>query len=416
MARRPGGFAVALLCAVLMAGTGCGQGSADDTSPGAPLVEGWNELPSAPYPAAMRDFLAFWTGTELVVAGGTEFPEPYDFVTHRPETYAYSPETGQWRTLPPIAVPGYDGVQALTGVWTGTAWVGTAFPCTDRDVLDESADYACERVPIGLRWTPDGGWAVSPQPIAAEAVGGGRDLGFKVAGVTATSVILANRSGSLSYELPGTAESGWTFSPWPAGSAAVTAGAACVVDDQLVTVSAVLRDPADGSVYAQGSDQSYPQTLSANLLGPDGTVLRSWPVADLPQGMTYEPYCQSEVGIYVSTSLGEPILRVGAATEVVPLQAPTFGPQGGVYAEVLPEWADVGTGVVLLGEIETYFLDRDVGALTVLQPVPSMARTVWSGSVLFTTPFLSHQWFAFLPRGSWPDSADLPFDFRIDGS
>lgn len=415
MGRHPGGVAAALLCAMLVAATGCGQGTANDTSPAAPLVEGWNELPPAPYPAAMEDFLTFWTGTELIVAGGTEFPAPYDNVTHRTETYAYAPETGQWRTLSPIVVPGYDGVQALTGAWTGTAWVGVAFPCTDGDVIDEVQSVACDQVPIGLRWTPDGGWTVSPQPIAAESVGG-RVLDFNVAGMTAASVILANENGFLTYELPDTAESGWTFRPWPDGAAAVTAGAACIVDDQLVTVSTVLRDFPSGSVSAEGQEPSYPQTLSANLLAADGAVLRSWPLVDLPMGLRFEPYCQPGVGIYVDAGLDQPILRVDTA-QVTPLQAPTSGPQGGVYAFVSYDWADVGTGVVSLSPTGTYFLDSAAGALTVLQPVPSMDTTVWSGSVLFVTPVISQRWFAFLPRGgSWPESADLPFPFTIEGN
>lgn len=405
-------FTLVMALVLILFGTGCGR-PVPERAAGDALAEGWNELPFAPYLSALEGYLAFWTGTELVVAAGTVFPEPYDHVTHHTETYTFSLETGQWRTLAPLVVPGYDGVQGLTGMWTGATWVGIAFPCKDEDVVDKAQYVACEVFPIGLRWSPTDGWTVSPQPIAPESLK--TDHGFNVAGVTSTSLILVNVDGYLSYELPGSVESGWTFNAWPAGAAAATGGSACVLGDQLLTVSTILREPTDGSVFPEGQTQDFPQSLTANLLTPVGEVIRSWPVADLPLGILFAPYCQPQQGIFVYTTPGDPMLRVTADTNV-PLQVPTLTDEaGGVWASVSGGWADVGTGVVELGEPRTYYLDSDAGAITVLQPVPAMTRTVWTAQALFAAPALSDQWFAFLPRGTWPESADLPFPFTIEG-
>ncbi|GAA2005264.1 hypothetical protein JL107_04905 [Nakamurella flavida] len=103
-----------------------GSGDHDEPPPRGPAPSGsaldratWSELPEAPI-AGRRSAAAAWTGTEMLVWGGTA-----DFQQSFADGAAYDPAARTWRTLPasPLSarVPG-------TSLWTGNAffvWGGT---------------------------------------------------------------------------------------------------------------------------------------------------------------------------------------------------------------------------------------------------------------------------------------------------
>jgi len=369
-------------------------------------------IPAAPYSAELRQPVAFWTGTDLIVAGGYEWPKPYFEVTYRTQTYAYSVESGAWRELEPLSVPGYDGVHALTGAWTGAAWIGVGIPCRDGEATSTNPTMGCDRVPVGLRWTPEAGWS-STGPVPAEAMSPER-LSVSFAGQTSTALILATSTGYLSQGLGEGPDGSWQFTAWPGGAEPVTNSAACVVGDTIMTICTILG-PAGPDLAEDSVNQpdDYPQLLSTNRLTPDGLLPDTTVLIDVPS-LTGQPYCQPGLGLYVSTTLGGPLFQINVEG-TVELPVDTQGSIEEPPIWVLSEWIDVGTGLVYLTEAPGgYYLDSTTGAVTRLQPVPTMLVAVWTGQVLFTSSRGSGQWFAFLPRSSWPESGDLDFPFAVE--
>jgi len=409
MNARPVVLRVAGSLAALVLLAGCGQ--VRPAEGGEPLEPGWNEIPAAPYSPELAGTVAFWTGDELVVSGGYELPPPFEQVTFRTETYAYSLESGQWRELEPISVPGFDGALSFSGTWTGTAWIGVALPCRNGDVVDEDPSTYCDRVPIGLQWTSEAGW-VTGDPVPPESAGAESNV-VSVAGMTSSSLILTTVTGFLFRDIGAGADAPWSFAPWPSGVEPLQASSACVIDEQILTVSTVLDlggDPLDPGESAN----TRPQTLTANTLNLGGEVLGQRSLSSVPF-LPFEPYCQQGRAVFVYTNPGQPILRVNAE-EVVPLPLDTEGSIDEPPISVSDEWIDVGTGIVSLAPAPGgFYVDHESGEATPLQPVPIMNVNVWTGELLFTRQNGSPRWFAFLPRETWQNSSDLEFPFQTDG-
>jgi hypothetical protein len=106
-----------------------------------PQDKAWRKLPDAPIGPRTGPEVV-WTGTEMLVLGG--FLDTVDDPLS--DGAAYNPVTDQWRVLPPIPEPGQtDAYVKRTSVWAGDAlllWTrtvartGIAAPVTELMVLD----------------------------------------------------------------------------------------------------------------------------------------------------------------------------------------------------------------------------------------------------------------------------------------
>jgi hypothetical protein len=97
-----------------------GGGCCDDYGAGGsaytPETDSWAPLPRAPL--AGRYTTGAWTGRELIVAGGTGRSEKANVVEYQAfaDAAAYNPSTRSWRRLPPMPEPR----ARATATWTGT--------------------------------------------------------------------------------------------------------------------------------------------------------------------------------------------------------------------------------------------------------------------------------------------------------
>ena len=113
------------------------QGFALDPGPGR-----WSELPAAPLPALLYP-KAVWTGTEMMIWGGTlRIPtgtDPDGEVSA--DGAAYDPTTGQWRSLAPSPLRPR---QAHSVIWTGReiiVWGGGSARAPDSELFADGAAY-----------------------------------------------------------------------------------------------------------------------------------------------------------------------------------------------------------------------------------------------------------------------------------
>ena len=89
-----------------------------------PVTNSWRSLSTDGAPSPRYDASAVWTGTEMIVWGGTGPQGPLN------DGAAYNPSTNTWRSIPPAPVPGrcYQ-----SGAWTGMSlliWGGSGI-CDD---------------------------------------------------------------------------------------------------------------------------------------------------------------------------------------------------------------------------------------------------------------------------------------------
>lgn len=76
----------------------------------APAPEGWRPLAEAPI-QARRDHVSVWTGTQMLIWGGTDGEQDFD------DGAAYDLDANTWKGLPAAPIAGRAGA---TAVWTGT--------------------------------------------------------------------------------------------------------------------------------------------------------------------------------------------------------------------------------------------------------------------------------------------------------
>jgi hypothetical protein len=105
-------------------GGGCCDQQLADGAAYTPATDSWKVLP--PSPLAGRHAAGVWTGTEMIIAGGSGGP---DAATGRETRFAdaaaYSPSTGKWRKLPamPVTRGGQSYTLDYTAVWDGTEMI-----------------------------------------------------------------------------------------------------------------------------------------------------------------------------------------------------------------------------------------------------------------------------------------------------
>jgi hypothetical protein len=160
------------LIATLVASAGCAGQIEPSEEPRAEV--GWQPLPASPL-SPRANALAFWTGTSVLMMGGTDdvsCPPNADCVDREPslrDGAAFVPETGTWSALPDAPVPlGY----ASGGVVAGTLYLWVpGFEMGARTAL--------------LSYTPgDRAWVELEAPFGAESpmslvAAGGRLIAYQ---------------------------------------------------------------------------------------------------------------------------------------------------------------------------------------------------------------------------------------------
>src|SRR5262245_22685583 len=101
---------------LLVWGGGCCGEYSDAGMAYTPATDSWQQLPQAPL--AGRHAFGAWTGTEMVVIGGSGEVVAGNVVHGRifRDAAAYDPATHSWRRLPPMPAPRTEA----TATWTGT--------------------------------------------------------------------------------------------------------------------------------------------------------------------------------------------------------------------------------------------------------------------------------------------------------
>jgi hypothetical protein len=101
---------------VLTWGGGCCDYYGNDGSAYTPATDSWEPLPQAPL--AGRYTAGAWTGRELIIAGGTGRAQTGNVVRSLTfaDAAAYNPSTRTWRRLPPMPEPR----AGASATWTGT--------------------------------------------------------------------------------------------------------------------------------------------------------------------------------------------------------------------------------------------------------------------------------------------------------
>ncbi len=83
-----------------------------------PVANSWTALPTNGAPAARQHHTAVWTGSEMIVWGGYCYSNGYVFFN---DGGRYDPATNSWTALPTSGAP--PGRQSLTAVWTGSEMI-----------------------------------------------------------------------------------------------------------------------------------------------------------------------------------------------------------------------------------------------------------------------------------------------------
>jgi N-acetylneuraminic acid mutarotase len=91
----------------------------DDGAAYNPTTDSWRTLSKKGAPSARHLYVAVWTGTEMIIWGGDESgaSEPKDYKLLN-DGYAYNPKTDSWRTLSKKGAPESNNV--ANHDWTGT--------------------------------------------------------------------------------------------------------------------------------------------------------------------------------------------------------------------------------------------------------------------------------------------------------
>lgn len=396
-------LAVPAVLAIIVALSGCGN-PREPSAPGTELQPGWNALGEVPWSSNLRGQNAFWTGAELVVAGGYDHMDESK-VAFATSTYSFSLETMQWRELAQLVVPGYDGVIDATGAWVGSSWMGLAYPCRSGPTPSQFAVDNCDPSPVGLRWTEDTGWAVGPEAVPSAAVATDRVTSLSLIGVSGSTLMLAALGGTLIIDTSLADPTAWIFTPWPGDLGVVYPGAACLVDGQILVLTTDLPPEA--------ADQNFgvPQNVSVTVLSPEGLAARgSQDFGERQEQPATQ--CLPDRALLFQTSTGEigtPIQRV-TPEGVTPWAGRTTGP-GSAF---VGDGVDVGTGVFAGGPLGSTYTEQVKGEITQLAPISFLTLHVWTGKTLLVVTRASSQLMALLPTPSWEASSEYLFPETVD--
>lgn len=389
--------AVSAVFAAFVAASGCGT-PRPAGDPAAGLQPGWNALGVVPWSADLSGQNAFWTGEELIVAGGYDHMDETR-VSFATGTYAFSLESMRWRELAPLSVPGYDGVSGASGAWVGSSWVGLALPCRSGPTPDLFVTENCDPNPVGLRWTAATGWAVAFDAVPKEALAPDRTTGTTLIGVSGSTVMLAAFGGMLTIDSAFAESAAWTFTPWPSGLGVVDPRSACLVGGQILLLST--------DIAPELVDQPYgvAQNVSVSVLSPlEGLAARGSQAFGEAQGPPTIK-CLPDRALLFQTQQGvlAPIQRVTPEGST-PWLGRTTGPGRSNIDGI-----DVGTGIFEGGPSGNTYTDQVDGETTQLAPISFTELNLWTGETLMVVTKATHQLMALLPSPSWETASGYPF-------
>jgi N-acetylneuraminic acid mutarotase len=145
---------------LVIGGTNEASAGLTDAAAYNPATRTWRSLP--PMPAPRAGATAVWTGTEVLIVGGHSGGWPSDRMYA--DGVAFDPATNRWRTLPSSGISRYDHVAA----WTGSlllVWGGQSLP---RDA--GTGEYSTP--PHGMVFDPaTGTWSAMPVSVLRGRVG-----------------------------------------------------------------------------------------------------------------------------------------------------------------------------------------------------------------------------------------------------
>ena len=418
MLDRPGSprvLCLAVASVVLLMAPGCGTPQSAGTS------TGWSQLPDSPLPFERERMLSFWTGAELVVAGGTDVGPLLEGsaddreLTFTGLTVAYDPGAGEWSELDPLKIPGYDGIDYGDGMWTGAEWLGYGLPCRNGVGTDREAVGLCAERHVGLRWAPGEGWSVL-QDLPADLYLGA--VGFPsptLIGISGAGMVFTGGGGYLL--LDAAAAQQWTFQSWPTLPEGTLQSGGCLVGEELWT-----RGTDDPLADAGGPTEATLFVTAVDLKTGTGRVLTTRPPTADPKGIALS--CLPD-GLLFQVQ-GE-ISRLGVDEAVSAVEAPPsaidpdlpVGPGNQLPLDLGDDQVTNERGTIAFG-LQPWLLEPDTMRFTKLSPTLDMEHVTSGAGVVFGQVDPSFdtaaagQWFQLNTDSAAADLASAAFPIPAD--
>ncbi len=215
-----------------------GVGTRDDGAQFDPQTNRWESLPPAPL-TARADHVAVWTGREIVVWGGLvrDKANRAEVLTEHNDGAAYDPETRAWRTIARSPLAGGGGYST---VWTGTEMVVVGGTSGSYAVLGQTPtirrNEAAAYNPGTNTWRRLPGLPVDLSFVKAHWTGtdvviaGGQSVNDLTVGTFRSEVLVASLDLT---DTTGDVDAAWRVAP-PGGPSAQSADSAWVGDRLLV--------------------------------------------------------------------------------------------------------------------------------------------------------------------------------------
>ena len=157
---------------IVWGGTGDAFDEKGDGARYNPETDKWTPLPAAPIDARLQH-TAVWTGTEMIIFGGLKIDNFLynEYWSSFGDGAAYNPASNTWRPLNPQNAP--SSRTAHSAVWTGTemlVWGGRYLP--DYTFLNSGASYD----PVHDQWTPITDAGAPQARLDHDAVWSGKEM------------------------------------------------------------------------------------------------------------------------------------------------------------------------------------------------------------------------------------------------
>lgn len=389
-----------LVCALSLVVVSCGRpdGPAEPQAPPDELTVGWTAVGDVPWDPAFTSHAGFWSGSEVIVAGGRWMSEDETEVRFARESYAFSPETLRWRQLAPLPLDGFDGLIGLTGTLTPQGWVGLGYPCTNGGIVVEgSASEQCSATPLLFGYSDAAGWTVSGLASAAAALFADQPparaldvLGLDSAG----QLLVAHSAGLIRLGAAPTALTASPVARW-ADLGVEALQAACRVGD---TVLAVTADQAPG-LPPPGGGEISDSAITLITVGLTAGLAIATSSAALGETVYYpETQCLPDRGLLYSPSplvLGDR-LRLITPTGSTDWGEPRVQNPNGV--PIAGQLVDAQAQLLRFHPNGGQVLDAASGrVIGPLSATPAFEFEVWTGSLLLAVTNTSDRVFALLP-------------------
>lgn len=341
---------------------------------------GWSQLPTNPLPVNLSHPISFWTGSELIVAGGYSSPSTYkdaeQSIVVNPKTVGYVMASDSWSVHKPMKIPGYEGLVDGFGAWTGKVWAGWATLCSSYKTIVDSG--YCENPRMGVMWSPDGGWSViDPPPDAAFADPLNASISSTLVGVRGSTVVFSAAAGYLVLEASSPPGSQWTLVPWPKLAGIGQIYAYCLVGDTLW---------AEGYSWPPGPDGSVNNVIALDLATSKNKIVLTSPVTT--DQFSFGPIC-TEDSVLFQSGFTDPIIettlsgsQLTISNNIVPEPDSSDGRPiylGEGYSKVL-----LNVGLLNFStDGKNWFLSSNSTQPTLFPPTPSLEDLVPAGNLLF---------------------------------